>query len=110
MAHSGAHAQFDLVDDLRGIAAHVQSLQTELEDLAEQTKQLRQKTISTQMFGLGDQSAHDHSLRHIQSRISSLTSEYALAMQSLRMAVAGREAQVTHLAHSPELVTMTRVN
>lgn len=104
-----ANLQIDLVDDLRGIAAHVLSLQNQLEDLAQETKLLRQKTLSTQMFGLDDQKSHDRSLLQIQSRIQNLTGEYALAMQSLRNAVAGNENQLNHLAHAPELVAMTRV-
>lgn len=109
MRNSQTDLQTDLVDDLRGIAAHVLSLQTELEDLAQETMRLRQKTISTQMFGLGDQPSHDVLLVNIQRRITSLTSEYATAMQSLRDAVAGNENRLTHLARSPELVSMTRL-
>ncbi len=101
--------QVDLVDGLRGIAAHVESLQNQLEDLAQETLRLRQRTMSTQMFGLDDQNANDASLVMIQSRIKSLTGEYAVAMQSLRNAVAGNENHLTHMAHAPELVTMTRV-
>ena len=101
--------QVDLVDGLRGIAAHVESLQNQIEDLAQETLRLRQRTMSTQMFGLDDQKANDASLVMIQSRIKSLTGEYAVAMQSLRNAVAGNENHLTHMAHAPELVTMTRV-
>ncbi len=101
--------QVDLVDGLRGIAAHVEFLQNQLEDLAQETVRLRQRTMSTQMFRLDDQHANDLSLVSIQSRIKSLTNEYAMAMQSLRHAVAGNENHLTHLAHSSELVTMTRV-
>jgi uncharacterized protein YlxW (UPF0749 family) len=101
--------QVDLVDGLRGIAAHVESLQNQIEDLAQETLRLRQRTMSTQMFGLDDQKANDASLVLIQSRIKSLTGEYAIAMQSLRNAVAGNENHLTHMAHAPELVTMTRV-
>jgi len=101
--------QVDLVDGLRGIAAHVESLQNQLEDLAQETLRLRQRTMSTQLFGLDDQKANDVSLLDIQSRITSLTGEYALAMQSLRNAVAGNENHLSHMGHSPELVTMTRV-
>jgi len=101
--------QVDLVNGLRGIAAHVESLQNQIEDLAQETLRLRQRTMSTQMFGLDDQKANDASLVLIQSRIKSLTGEYAIAMQSLRNAVAGNENHLTHMAHAPELVTMTRV-
>ena len=101
--------QVDLVNGLRGIAAHVESLQNQIEDLAQETLRLRQRTMSTQMFGLDDQKANDASLVMIQSRIKSLTGEYAVAMQSLRNAVAGNENHLTHMAHAPELVTMTRV-
>ena len=103
------HQQVDLVDGLRGIAAHVESLQNQLEDLAQETLRLRQRTQSTQMFGLDDQKANDLSLLAIQSRIKSLTGEYALAMQTLRNAVAGNENHLTHMGHSSELVAMTRV-
>ena len=65
--------------------------------------------MSTQMFGLDDQKANDLSLLAIQSRIKSLTGEYALAMQTLRNAVAGNENHLTHMGHSSELVAMTRV-
>jgi hypothetical protein len=101
--------QVDLVDGLRGIAAHVESLQNQLEDLAQETLRLRQRTMSTQLFGLDDQKANDASLVVIQSRIKSLTGEYAVAMQSLRNAVAGNENHLTHMAQAPELVTMTRL-
>lgn len=101
--------QVDLVDGLRGIAAHVESLQNQIEDLAQETLRLRQRTMSTQMFGLDDQKANDASLVLIQTRIKSLTGEYAIAMQSLRNAVAGNENHLTHMAHAPELVAMTRV-